>query len=298
MGRLIVLTIALLQLVASAQAHDVVFRDLGGRTLCLDQRSVQVRVDDPDYAQAALYARAVADTLARALRTSLDGFDIPYRERGRCGALFVRLGFTLQLRVDARDRPYHWVLAELQVGRATDQTDGADGAEGDLADQRFAGLAADAIYPPGSVATAGRHGASAGGGSRDPALGPPAPEGDPVEWGMSDDTLFAKIVRGEIPADIVYRDDLVTAFRDIAPRAPTHILIVPNRAIATTDDVAPDDEAALGRLFSAARVIAAQEGLDRGYRLIVNCKEHGGQEVYHLHMHLVGGRPLGPMLSG
>jgi histidine triad (HIT) family protein len=115
---------------------------------------------------------------------------------------------------------------------------------------------------------------------------------------MSDDTLFAKIVRGEIPADIVYRDDLVTAFRDIAPRAPTHILIVPNRAIATTDDVAPDDEAALGRLFSAARVIAAQEGLDRGYRLIVNCKEHGGQEVYHLHMHLVGGRPLGPMLSG
>jgi hypothetical protein len=150
MGRLIVLTIALLQLVASAQAHDVVFRDLGGRTLCLDQRSVQVRVDDPDYAQAALYARAVADTLARALRTSLDGFDIPYRERGRCGALFVRLGFTLQLRVDARDRPYHWVLAELQVGRATDQTDGADGAEGDLADQRFAGLAADAIYPPGS----------------------------------------------------------------------------------------------------------------------------------------------------
>jgi histidine triad (HIT) family protein len=115
---------------------------------------------------------------------------------------------------------------------------------------------------------------------------------------MSDDTLFARIVRGEIPAEIVYRDDLVTAFRDIAPQAPTHILIVPNRAIATVDDVGPDDEAALGRLFTAARTIAVQEGLDHGYRLIVNCKEHGGQEVFHLHLHLIGGRPLGPMLSG
>lgn len=115
---------------------------------------------------------------------------------------------------------------------------------------------------------------------------------------MSDDTLFAKIVRGEIPADIVYRDDLVTAFRDIAPQAPTHILIVPNRIIPTVDDVRPEDEAALGRLFTAARTVAEREGLDRGYRLIVNCNEHGGQEVFHLHLHLVGGRPLGPMLSG
>lgn len=114
---------------------------------------------------------------------------------------------------------------------------------------------------------------------------------------MNDDTLFSKIVRGDIPADIVYRDELVTAFRDISPQAPSHILIVPNRVIPTVDDVTEADEAALGRLFSVARLIAGREGLTDGYRLIVNCKEHGHQEVYHLHMHLVGGRPLGPMLQ-
>lgn len=114
---------------------------------------------------------------------------------------------------------------------------------------------------------------------------------------FSKDTLFSKIVRGDIPADIVYRDELVTAFRDISPQAPSHILIVPNRAIPTVDDVTQADEVALGRLFGAARLIAEQEGLSDGYRLIVNCKEHGHQEVYHLHMHLVGGRPLGPMLQ-
>jgi histidine triad (HIT) family protein len=114
---------------------------------------------------------------------------------------------------------------------------------------------------------------------------------------MSQDTVFGKIVRGEIPADILYRDDLVTAFRDIGPQAPTHILIVPNQPIPTVDDVGEDDEAALGRLFTVARRLARSEGLERGYRLIVNCKEHGNQEVFHLHMHLLGGRPLGPMLA-
>ena len=114
---------------------------------------------------------------------------------------------------------------------------------------------------------------------------------------MANDTVFMKIVRGEIPADIVYRDELVTAFRDLHPQAPVHVLIVPNHAIPTAADVGPEDEATLGRLFTAARHVAEQEGLEDGYRLIVNCKAHGGQEVDHLHLHLLGGEPLGPMRS-
>jgi histidine triad (HIT) family protein len=116
---------------------------------------------------------------------------------------------------------------------------------------------------------------------------------------MSDDTVFSRIVRGEIPADIVYQDELVTAFRDIAPQAPTHILIVPNRVIPTAADVGTEDEAVVGRMVHAAAQIAAAEGIaDDGYRLMINCRDHGGQEVYHLHLHLLGGRPLGPMLAG
>jgi histidine triad (HIT) family protein len=115
---------------------------------------------------------------------------------------------------------------------------------------------------------------------------------------MSADTIFAKIVRREIPADIVYQDELVTAFRDIRPQAPVHILIIPNRVIPTANDVQPEDEAALGRLFIVAAKIAKDQAIDAdGYRLMVNCNRHGGQEVYHLHMHLLGGRPLGPMLA-
>jgi histidine triad (HIT) family protein len=111
-------------------------------------------------------------------------------------------------------------------------------------------------------------------------------------------TIFAKIIRGEIPGDIVYRDELVTAFRDITPQAPVHILIVPNKVIPTVNDIAPEDEQTMGRLFVAAQKIAAQEGVaQNGYRLMINCNEHGGQEVFHLHMHLMGGRPLGPMLA-
>jgi histidine triad (HIT) family protein len=114
---------------------------------------------------------------------------------------------------------------------------------------------------------------------------------------MAEETIFSKIIRKEIPADIVYQDDLVTAFRDINPRASTHILIIPNKLIPTVNDVEPEDELMLGRLFTVAKKLAAEEGIaDNGYRLIVNCNEHGGQEVYHLHMHLVGGRALGPML--
>lgn len=111
-------------------------------------------------------------------------------------------------------------------------------------------------------------------------------------------TIFAKIIKGEIPSDMVYQDDLVTAFRDIHPQAPTHILIVPNHVIPTVNDVTEADEAALGRMFTVARKLAEQEGIaEDGFRLLVNCNEHAGQEVFHIHMHLLGGRPLGPMLS-
>ena len=111
------------------------------------------------------------------------------------------------------------------------------------------------------------------------------------------DTIFGKIIAGDVDADVVYKDDLVTAFRDANPQAPTHILIVPNEEIPTVADVEAHHEAALGRLFTVARKLAEDEGISRdGYRLIVNTREHGGQEVFHLHMHLLGGRPLGPML--
>lgn len=111
-------------------------------------------------------------------------------------------------------------------------------------------------------------------------------------------TLFEKIISGDIPGDIVYSDDLVVAFRDIGPKAPIHILVVPRKPIPTVNDVTEDDEMALGRLFTVARRLARDEGIaDDGYRLIVNCNSDGGQEVFHLHMHLLGGRPLGPMLS-
>lgn len=115
---------------------------------------------------------------------------------------------------------------------------------------------------------------------------------------MLEETIFSKIIRGEIPADILYQDYLVTAFRDISPKAPTHILIVTNLLIPTVNDVTTDHEAALGRLFIVAAKIAKEEGIDKdGYRLIVNCNRHGGQEVYHLHMHLFGGRLLGPLIN-
>ena len=115
---------------------------------------------------------------------------------------------------------------------------------------------------------------------------------------MAEDTIFSRIIRGEIPSDTVYQDDLVTAFRDINPQAPTHVLVVPNRVIATADDVTAEDEAVLGRMMRVAAEIARAEGIaEDGYRMIVNCRDHGGQEVYHLHLHLLGGRPLGPMLA-
>lgn len=115
---------------------------------------------------------------------------------------------------------------------------------------------------------------------------------------MAEETIFSKIIRGEIPADIVFQDDTVTAFRDISPQAPTHILIIPNKLIPTVNDVTAQDEQVLGHLFVVAAKIAQQEGIaEEGYRLVMNCNKHGGQEVFHIHMHLLGGKPLGPILS-
>lgn len=110
-------------------------------------------------------------------------------------------------------------------------------------------------------------------------------------------TIFSKIVKGESPADILYQDELVTAFRDINPAAPVHILVVPNREIATANDLSEDDEMVAGRLLLVASKLAKGEGIaGDGYRLIINCNRHGGQDVFHLHLHLLGGRPLGPMI--
>lgn len=115
---------------------------------------------------------------------------------------------------------------------------------------------------------------------------------------MAQETIFSRIIRREIPADIVYQDDLVTAFRDISPQAPVHILVVPNHVIPTLADVTEDDEAVLGRMLRVSAELAEKEGVaPDGYRVMVNCRDHGGQEVYHLHLHLLGGRPLGPMLA-
>ena len=110
-------------------------------------------------------------------------------------------------------------------------------------------------------------------------------------------TIFSKIIRGEVSADIVYQDDRVTCFRDINPAAPVHLLIVPNKEIATLDDLDEDDEQLAGHLLLVAKELARREGIAQsGYRLIINCNREGGQEVYHLHMHLLGGHSMGPMV--
>lgn len=110
-------------------------------------------------------------------------------------------------------------------------------------------------------------------------------------------TVFSKIISGDAPADIVYKDEHITAFRDINPTAPTHILIVPNKFIATVNDLEEEDAELIGHMVLAAKKIAAEEGIaEQGYRLIINCNRDGGQVVFHLHLHLIGGRPLGPMV--
>jgi histidine triad (HIT) family protein len=111
-------------------------------------------------------------------------------------------------------------------------------------------------------------------------------------------TLFERIIQGELPAKFVYKDDRVVAFRDIHPRAPTHILIVPHKPIPTANEIGADDESLVGHMMFVAAKIARDEGIaDDGYRLIVNCNRNAGMEVYHLHVHLLGGKPLGAMVS-
>ncbi|AND68003.1 HIT family hydrolase [Dyella thiooxydans] len=107
------------------------------------------------------------------------------------------------------------------------------------------------------------------------------------------DTIFGKIIKREIPADIVYEDDEVLAFRDLNPQAPVHVLFIPKRAIATLNDATPDDAALLGKMLLAAANYAKQQGFaEDGYRTVVNCNTHGGQTVYHLHVHLLAGRRM------
>lgn len=103
--------------------------------------------------------------------------------------------------------------------------------------------------------------------------------------------VFCQIVSGEIASEILYRDEEVVAFRDIEPRAPTHILIVPKKHVSTLAEV--EDEALIGRMVKVAKELAKQEGIsERGYRLVINCGRDGGQIIPHLHMHLLGGRHL------
>ncbi len=110
---------------------------------------------------------------------------------------------------------------------------------------------------------------------------------------MSEKTLFSKIIEREIPADIVYEDEQIIAFRDIAPQAPRHALFVPKKPIATLNDAGPEDALLIGNLFLAAARYAKAEGFaENGYRCVINCNRDGGQTVYHLHLHLLAGRAL------
>lgn len=107
---------------------------------------------------------------------------------------------------------------------------------------------------------------------------------------MSED-LFLKIIDREIPADIIYEDDTVLAFRDINPQAPLHVLVIPKKHLRTLNDVRDEDEETLGRLLNVARKIAREEGVaEDGYRVVMNCNEGAGQTVFHIHLHLMGGR--------
>jgi histidine triad (HIT) family protein len=106
------------------------------------------------------------------------------------------------------------------------------------------------------------------------------------------ETIFSKIISGEIPANIIYEDDLALAFRDINPQAPTHILVIPKKSIAKLDDCQWEDQALLGHLLLTVKKVAAQVGLTNGYRVVINNGQDGGQTVYHLHIHILGDRQM------
>jgi histidine triad (HIT) family protein len=106
------------------------------------------------------------------------------------------------------------------------------------------------------------------------------------------ETIFSKIIRKEIPADIVYEDDLALAFRDVNPQAPVHILIIPKQPIVSIAEAMPTDAALLGHLLLTVQRVATQEGLANGYRVVINTGDDGGQTVFHLHLHLLGKRSM------
>jgi len=106
------------------------------------------------------------------------------------------------------------------------------------------------------------------------------------------DCLFCKIVAGEIPSTKVYEDDLIFAFRDIAPQAPTHILVIPKAHMASVNAVTPENSAVVAHIFEVIPQIAAAEGLENGYRVVSNCGADAGQTVHHLHFHILGGKQL------
>jgi histidine triad (HIT) family protein len=108
------------------------------------------------------------------------------------------------------------------------------------------------------------------------------------------ETIFTKIINKEIPADILFEDERVLAFKDISPQAPIHFLVIPKKAIATTNDIAAEDEALVGYMHRvAAQVVADLGAAEQGFRTVMNCNEHGGQTVYHIHLHVLAGKALG-----
>ena len=108
------------------------------------------------------------------------------------------------------------------------------------------------------------------------------------------DCLFCKMVSGEIQPDVVFEDDDVLAFRDVTPQAPVHVLVIPKSHIATTNELTPEHAGLVGKMVLAARQIAADEGIaEPGYRMVMNCNPEAGQSVYHIHLHMMGGRPMG-----
>ena len=113
------------------------------------------------------------------------------------------------------------------------------------------------------------------------------------------DCIFCKIINKEIPSTIVYEDDEILAFRDINPLAPTHILVIPKKHISSLIDLKEDDEMLIGKIYTTINKIAKQERIDeKGFRVVVNCGEDGGQEVKHLHFHILGGEKLGIKICG
>lgn len=110
---------------------------------------------------------------------------------------------------------------------------------------------------------------------------------------MSDDCIFCRILNGEIPSDKVHETENAVAFRDINPQAPVHVLIIPRRHVPTIEDFGPEDRDLVGELFEAGRTVARQEGIaEAGYRAVFNCRDEGGQEVHHVHLHILGGRQM------